>query len=98
MYVKRIQLDIRNNSEKNYISDVIAAYKGVCKEKEALESSIKVLSQAKLRGQLDVPHSKGPSSDTASERGQESDRETEDGSTADNQEFNDPLNVSNSKV
>ncbi|XP_060588727.1 GRIP and coiled-coil domain-containing protein 1-like isoform X2 [Ruditapes philippinarum] len=79
------------------LRDVIIAYKGVCKEKEALESSIKVLSQTKSRVQLDVPHSKGPSSDTASDRGQESDRETEDGSTADHQQINDPLNVSNSK-
>ncbi|XP_045159966.2 GRIP and coiled-coil domain-containing protein 1-like [Mercenaria mercenaria] len=78
------------------LRDVITAYKGVCKEKEALESSIKVLSQAKSRGQLDVPHSKGPSSDTASDRGQESDRETEDGSAGD-QEFVDPLNASNSQ-
>lgn len=75
---------------------MITAYKGLLKEKEALESSVKVLSQSKTRSHLDVPHSKGPASasDSASDRGQESDRESEDGSKT-GREFPDPLNVSN---
>lgn len=75
-------------------TDVIAAYKGLLKEKEALESSVKVLSQSKSRSNLDVPHVKGPPSDSASDRGMESDRESEDGSRS-GKDFPDPLNVSN---
>lgn len=75
-------------------SDVIAAYKGIVKEKEALESSVKVLSQSKSKAHLEIPHAKGPPSDSASDRGQESDRESEDGLRS-GKDVNDPLNVSN---
>ncbi|KAL4236237.1 GRIP domain [Mactra antiquata] len=87
------QKDLIQRREQR-LRDVISAYKGIVKEKEALESSIKVLSQSKSRNQLDVPHSKGPASDTASDRGQESDRETDD-SNKDDRSFVDPLNASN---
>lgn len=77
------------------LRDVVTAYKGVLKEKEALESSIKALSAAKARARtLDVPHSKGPPSDTASDRGRESDQESEAGSIS-GREFVDPLNATN---
>ncbi|XP_052778184.1 GRIP and coiled-coil domain-containing protein 1-like [Mya arenaria] len=67
------------NREKK-LRDLIGAYKGVLKEKEALESSVKVLSQGqRSRSNLEVPNSKGPPSDTASDRGLDSDRESEDG-------------------
>ena len=71
-----------------FFSDVISAYKGVVKEKEALESSVKVLSQSKSKAHLEIPHSKGPASDSASDRGQESDRESEDGSRTGKDHFN----------
>lgn len=77
------------------LRDVISAYKGVVKEKEALEASIKVLSQSKSRGHVDIPHSTGPPSDTASDKGQESDKEGEEGHKTD-AGFVDPLNVSKS--
>lgn len=90
---ERLKLSVLKR--KSSILDVITAYKGVVKEKEALESSIKVLSQTKSRGHLDVPHSRGPASDTASDRGQdESDRETDD-SNKEDKGFVDPLNVTN---
>ena len=70
------------------------AYKGLAKEKEALESSIKALSAAKTRNKnLEVPHSKGPPSDTASDRGRESDIESDTGSVT-GKDFVDPLSVS----
>ena len=70
------------------------AYKGIVKEKEALESSIKALSAAKTRNKtLDVLHSKGPPSDTASDRVRESDLESDTGSVS-GKEFVDPLNAS----
>ena len=76
-------------------TDVLAAYKGVVKEKEALESSMKALSAAKARNKtLEVPHSKGPPSDGASDRGRESDQESESGSVS-GKEIGDPLNASN---
>ena len=77
------------------LTDVITAYKGVVKEKEALESSMKALSAAKARNKsLDVHHSKGPPSDTASDRGRESDQDSESGSVS-GKEFVDPLNAPN---
>lgn len=77
------------------LRDVISAYKGVVKEKEALEASIKVLSQSKSRGHVDISQSTGPPSDTASDKGQESDKEGEEGHKTD-AGFVDPLNVSKS--
>ena len=75
---------------------MIAAYKGVVKEKEALEKSVKALSLSKVKGTLDVPHSRGPPSDAGSDRGRESDRESEDGSLS-GKSFVDPLNVQGSE-
>ncbi|XP_052231519.1 GRIP and coiled-coil domain-containing protein 1-like [Dreissena polymorpha] len=66
------------------LRDLIGAYKGVVKEKEALEASVKVLSQGqKSRDQQEVR--KGPASDS-----QGSDRESEEGARP----GSDPLNVS----
>ena len=74
---------------------MLAAYKGIVKEKEALESSIKALSAAKARNKtLEVPHSRGPPSDGASDRGRESDQDSESGSVT-GKEIADPLNASN---
>ncbi|WAR23757.1 GCC1-like protein [Mya arenaria] len=63
------------------------------REKKLRESSVKVLSQGqRSRSNLEVPNSKGPPSDTASDRGLDSDRESEDGAKPFHH-AGDPLNV-----
>lgn len=78
------------------LRDVISAYKSVCKEKEALESSIKVLSQTKARGHSGQTDGSNSIAHSDTDTGQESDKESQDGKSG-GQKFTDPLNAKNSE-